>query len=94
MCIRDSDGEGPSPDDEPSVNDVSIYPTTDAHTTATGNPVARDELLIGLLRQESGPSDTTVESPSKTDAPTVDQAIFAENYDHLSRLKRKLKRCL
>ena len=91
---EESDGEGPSPDDEPSVNDGSIDPPTDADTTATGNSVARDELLIGLLRQESGPSDTTVESPSKTDAPTVDQAIFAENYDHLSRLKRKLKRCL
>ena len=89
-----SDGQLPGLDDKASKNDFSIYPTTDSKTAAETNLVADDELLIGLLRRESGPVDTTTQTLPTTDSPTVDQAVFTENYDHLSRLKRKLKRCL
>jgi len=89
-----SDGQLPGLDDKASKNDFSIYPTTDSKAAAEANLVADDELLIGLLRRESGPVDTTTQTLPTTDSPTVDQAVFTENYDHLSRLKRKLKRCL
>ena len=89
-----SDRQAPIFDGQTSPNDGSNYPTANPQATTVVNSVADDELLIGLLRRESGPTDTTTEPLPTADPPTVDQAIFAESYDHLSRLKRKLKRCL
>ena len=89
-----SDRQAPILDDQTSLNNGSNYPTANPQVATVANSVAEDELLIGLLRRESGPTDTTTEPLPNAEPPTVDQAIFAESYDHLSRLKRKLKRCL
>lgn len=89
-----SDRQAPIFDGQTTPNNGSNYPTANPQATTVVNSVADDELLIGLLRRESEPTDTTTEPLPTVDPPTVDQAIFAESYDHLSRLKRKLKRCL
>lgn len=89
-----SDRQAPIFDGQTNPNNGSNYPTANPQATTVVNSVADDELLIGLLRRESEPTDTTTEPLPTVDPPTVDQAIFAESYDHLSRLKRKLKRCL
>ena len=89
-----SDRQAPIFDGQTTPNNGSNYPTANPQATTVVNSVADDELLIGLLRRESEPTDTTTEPLPTADPPTVDQAIFAESYDHLSRLKRKLKRCL
>ena len=91
---EESDRQAPIFDDQTSLNDNPNYPTTDSETTTASNSVADNELLIGLLRRESGPTATTTEPLPAADLPTVDQTIFTESFDHLSRLKRKLKRCL
>ena len=81
-------------------NDFSNHTTTEPATTNRLHPIASNEILKGLLRQNAQPTDPTTEydSPTDTVSPTNDSTIvqvtFAESYDRLSRLGRKLKRCL
>ena len=55
---------------------------------------------MGLLQRDAQQTVPTTEhnSPTDTDSPdddsTLTQVTVAESYDHLSRLKRKLKRYL
>ena len=91
---EESDKQAPIFDGQTSLNDVPNYLTTDSEVATVANSIADDELLIGLLRREIEPTNTMTAPPPVADPPTVDQAVFAESYNHLSRLKRKLKRCL
>ena len=86
-------------DDEATTEDAGDEQEPDAGDEQ--EPDAGDELLIGLLRRQTGTA-TTTDPVTDTVGPTVDstvdstvdQANFSVSYDHLSRLKRKLKRCL
>ena len=79
-----------------SSNHTTITPDTNNHS----RPVVANEILMGLLQRDAQQTVPTTEhnSPTDTDSPnddsTLTQATIAESYDHLSRLKRKLKRYL
>ena len=79
-----------------SSNHTTITPDTNNHS----RPVVANDILMGLLQRDAQQTVPTTEhnSPTDTDSPnddsTLTQATIAESYDHLSRLKRKLKRYL
>ena len=79
-----------------SSNHTTITPDTNNHS----RPVVANEILMGLLQRDAQQTVPTTEhnSPTNTDSPdddsTLTQVTVAESYDHLSRLKRKLKRYL
>lgn len=79
-----------------SSNHTTITPDTNNHS----RPVVANEILMGLLQRDAQQTAPTMEhnSPTNTDSPdddsTLTQVTVAESYDHLSRLKRKLKRYL
>ena len=79
-----------------SSNHTTITPDTNNHS----RPVVANEILMGLLQRDAQQTVPTTEhnSPTYTDSPnddsTLTQVTVAESYDHLSRLKRKLKRYL
>ena len=79
-----------------SSNHTTITPDTNNHS----RPVVANDILMGLLQREAQQTAPTMEhnSPTNTDSPdddsTLTQVTVAESYDHLSRLKRKLKRYL
>ena len=85
---------------EAGRNDLSNHTTITPDTNNHSRPVVANEILMGLLQRDAQQTVPTTEhnSPTNTDSPdddsTLTQVTVAESYDHLSRLKRKLKRYL
>ena len=85
---------------EAGRNDLSNHTTITLDTNNHSRPVVANDILMGLLQRDAQQTVPTTEhnSPTDTDSPnddsTLTQATIAESYDHLSRLKRKLKRYL
>ena len=85
---------------EAGRNDLSNHTTITPDTNNHSRPVVANDILMGLLQRDAQQTAPTMEhnSPTNTDSPdddsTLTQVTVAESYDHLSRLKRKLKRYL
>ena len=90
--VLDSEKPEQEPEAKGSINDFSNH-SADLGNNNTSSSIAASTLLMGLLRREAKRTEV-----SNGDAPVggekFTQTIPTEGYDRLSRLKRKLKRCL
>ena len=96
------ESEAPEPEPVTGVNDFSNH-SVDPTDNNPSPSIAASTLLMGLLRRETKRSLPAGNPSSSGDATIGDATIGDENlaetasnqgYDRLSRLKRKLKRCL
>ena len=86
------ESEPVAPEPESGVNDFSNH-LVDPSEANSSQSIAASALLMGLLRRESKRNPPAGNSPSNIDE-NLASAATADSYDRLSRLKRKLKRCL